>query len=156
MRVKVITVGENRVSYLLNGESAYLKRLKHYCSIAIESVKGEKIKDGRPVHEILEREALRLRKLISRNSITVVLDPLGKEWSSPGLAEKISSWKNQGTKNLIFIIGGPLGICPSLREEADVILALSKLTFPHEMVRLILLEQLYRAFTILRGEKYHK
>ena len=156
MRLKIITVGENRVSYLLSGEREYLKRLRHYCSIEIESVKGEKIKEGRPLDEILEREATRLRKLIKANSIKVILDVSGKEFTSPGLAEKISTWRNKGTKNLIFIIGGPLGICPYLREEADVVLALSKLTFPHEMVRLILLEQLYRTFTILRGESYHK
>ena len=80
----------------------------------------------------------------------------GKSLSSEGLAEQVINWENTGTKNVCYLIGGPLGLSPSLLAKADLRLSFSKMTFTHDMVRLLLVEQLYRAYTIKAGEKYHK
>jgi 23S rRNA (pseudouridine1915-N3)-methyltransferase len=156
MRIKILAVGENRVSYLVKGEDDFLHRLKHYCTIEMWSVKSEKIKMGRRREEIFKKEAERLFKQIPERSMVIILDRNGKEYSSEELAEKLSVWQNKGIRNLVIIIGGPLGLSCSIKKKADVVLSLSRLTFTHEMIRLILLEQIYRAFTILKGEKYHK
>lgn len=156
MRFRILTVGENKVSYLVEGETDYLKRLKHYCRIEIVSVRGEKIKENRSSDEILHLEAEKLLKQIPEKSIVVALDKHGEMLSSEDLAQKVKEWQNRSFQCAVFIIGGPLGLSEYLLNRVDIVISLSPMTFTHEMVHLILLEQLYRCFTILRGQKYHK
>jgi len=144
------------VSYFLEGEADYLKRLKHYSRVEIQWVRSEKIVGSRSTDEILSVEGERLMNKIPPDSTLVALDRRGKGLTSEGLASMILKWQNRSIKEVVFLIGGPLGLSNTLLSRADVVLSLSKMTFTHEMVRLILLEQLYRSFTILRGEKYHK
>ena len=156
MRIQILTLGDNRVPYLIKGEEDYLRRLKHYCPVDMNSVKGEKIKTGRTVDSVLNKESERLLKQIPDGSKIVALDHQGKSFTSEELAREIHKWQNSGIKHITIVIGGPLGLGDSIDKKAEMTLSMSRFTFTHEMVRLIILEQLYRAFTILRGEKYHK
>lgn len=142
--------------YLVEGEAEYLKRLRHYARVELRSVRSEKITEKRSAKEILCIEANRLMRKIPRGDMVVALNRRGKEYDSEELASKISEWQNRSTKGVVFLIGGPWGLADDVLNRSDLVLSLSKMTFTHEMVRLILLEQLYRSFTILRGEKYHK
>jgi 23S rRNA (pseudouridine1915-N3)-methyltransferase len=156
MRIQILTVGDNRVPYLIEGEEDYLRRLTHYCPVEIRVVKGEKIKTGRSIDSILKKESERLLKQISEGSKIIALDRQGKSFSSEELAVEMQEWQNSGIKYITFVIGGPLGLGEGIRKKADTTISMSRFTFTHEMVRIIMLEQLYRVFTILRGEKYHK
>jgi 23S rRNA (pseudouridine1915-N3)-methyltransferase len=156
MHIHIIAVGETRQKYLLEGETEYLKRLGHYCKIEVKSVRGEKIKPNHSVELIKKVEGDRLKQNIPQRGYIIALDKQGKQLNSEQLADTISDWQNQSYHHVSFLIGGPLGLSESILSRADLIFSLSKMTFTHEMVRLILLEQIYRGFTILRGEKYHK
>lgn len=156
MRFRILVVGENKVSYLVAGEADYLRRLERYCRVDVASVRGEKIKGKRSVGELLGVEGERLMKQIPRGSFLVVLDRQGETLSSEELARQILDWQNRAVQEVIFLVGGPLGLGDEVLARANLVVSLSRMTFTHEMVRLILLEQLYRSFTILRGEKYHK
>ena len=156
MHLHIISVGSNRQKYLMEGETDYLKRLGHYCSIELKSVKEEKIKQNRYSNQIRSIEGDRLIKRIPDKSVVVVLDKQGKQLDSEEMAVMIADWQNRAVRHVTFLIGGPLGLSECVFARADHVLSLSKMTFTHEMVRLILLEQIYRSFTILRGENYHK
>jgi len=156
MRIRILTVGETRSPYLREGESDYLKRLRRYCKIETLSVPPEKMTANKPDRTIAAREGERLLACMDRASRIIALDRLGKSWSSEDLAVHISEWQNRGVERAEFVIGGPLGLGPDVIARADAVLSLSKMTFAHEMAKLVLLEQLYRAFTIIHGEKYHK
>lgn len=142
--------------YLIKGEQDFLQRLKHYCPVEMQTVKGEKIKNIRNADLILNKEAERISNKIPDGSKVVALDIRGKSFSSEELAGEIRQWQNSGIKTIAIVIGGPLGLSRNIISRANMVLSMSQFTFTHEMVRLILLEQIYRAFTILRGEKYHK
>ena len=156
MYFHIFAVGENRNGYLSQGEDEFLKRLQHYCKIELHSVKSEKITCSQSPTKIRSAEGERLLKQIPKNSLVVALDRKGKNLSSEELAKNIADWQNRRKHHITILIGGPLGLSKDVLGRADFILSLSKMTFTHEMVRLIFLEQLYRCFTILRGEKYHK
>jgi 23S rRNA (pseudouridine1915-N3)-methyltransferase len=156
MYFHIFAVGENKNGYLSKSESEFLKRLQHYCRIRIHTVKSEKITNSRSPGKIRTVEGERLLKRIPQNSLIVALDRKGKNLSSEELAKRVADWQNRGIKHVALLIGGTLGLSEHVLDRADFILSLSRMTFTHEMVRLIFLEQLYRCFTILRGEKYHK
>lgn len=156
MRFRMIVVGKTRVSYLCEGEEDYLKRLRQYCRFDIQHVKSEKIKDSIAEEQIRHCEGERILKLISPRSTVVAMDTRGETMSSEDLARKVADWQNRGIPEVVFLIGGPLGLSDAVWTRANYVFSLSRMTLTHEMARLILLEQLYRSFTILRGEKYHK
>jgi len=156
MYFHIFVVGETKNANLSQGESEYVKRLQHYCKIKLQSIKSEKITSRRSPEKIQTVEGERLLKRIPQNSLVVVLDRKGKNLSSEELAKRVADWQNRGIKHIALLIGGALGLSKTVLDRADFILSLSRMTFTHEMVRLIFLEQLYRCFTILRGEKYHK
>ena len=137
-------------------ESDYLKRLKYYCPVSVHVVKGERITKSSVEDAVKEKESERLVAKIPNGALVVVLDERGKQFGSQGLAEKVQQWQNRSVQHVAFVLGGPLGLSDRVRSEADLVLSLSKLTFVHEMARVVLIEQLYRAWTILRNEKYHK
>lgn len=154
MRIKLILNGKTEEAYLLDGIAIYVKRLKHYCSfeqLLIPSVKAGTMS----VEQLKEKEAELILKHIDNNDIMVLLDENGKQLSSIEFAEFIQKQQLSSVKNLVFVVGGPFGFAESVYKRSNVKLSLSKMTFSHQMIRLLFIEQLYRAFTIIKGEKYH-
>lgn len=155
IKIRIILLDRTREGFIRKGEEHYLKRIKRYTKIEYLALKP--VKHGRRSDkEILELEKSAILKSITKGDYIVSLDSKGKEFHSEefafwlkGLHEKHNGW-------VTFLIGGPLGLDQELLELSHLRLSLSRLTFTHEMSRLILLEQIYRAFTILRGEPYHK
>jgi 23S rRNA (pseudouridine1915-N3)-methyltransferase len=155
-RIRVIVVDKTRRSFLREGESFYLKRLRRYAKVEWLQVKPIKMKKGMPESLVLEAEGGEIAKKISERDYLVPLDRGGKQYDSEGLAGWLEALAGKGAGRVCFLIGGPLGLAEDILERASHVLSLSKLTLTHEMSRVLLLEQLYRAYTILRGENYHK
>ena len=155
LKIRLIVVDRTREAFLKQGESFYLHRLKRYAHIEWVVIKPANIKKGRPAGEILAVEGASIVKKFLPRDYNIALDRSGKAYDSEGLAARIERLSlNQSS--LCFIIGGPLGLSTEVLNRTDEILSLTPLTLTHEMTRLILLEQLYRAFTIINHEKYHK
>ena len=154
-KIKIIVVGNTKSSFLKEGESLYLKRLKHYTPTEWIEVKPEKVTKGTRKEGLLTLEGRAILKRIHSSDHIIVLDVTGREYTSEALSRRIDrlSWKGD---SMCFVIGGPLGISKEILDRAHEALSLSRLTLTHEMSRILLLEQLYRAFTIIKGEKYHK
>ena len=154
MKIRIVTIGKNKIPYLIEGEKNYLSRLKRYCPIEIYGTKSGFGKKS--PGEIMKEEAENISAMNLDGAFVVAVDRTGKELDTIELSQKIQRWQNQGVQDLVFLIGSAWGLDQTILKKASFILSLSKLTFQHDMVRLILLEQLYRCFTIIRGEKYHK
>jgi 23S rRNA (pseudouridine1915-N3)-methyltransferase len=154
MKVKLLVVGKTAFDYLKVGEEIYQDRLKHYCSFERIEVQDVKNPKNFSKEEIKRKEAISILSKLSSNDFLVLLDENGKEFSSIELANWIEK-RNLLPQNIVFVIGGAYGFDSSLYERMNMKLALSKMTFSHQMVRVIFLEQLYRAFTITKGEPYH-
>ena len=155
MKFRILTVGKLENKYYKALSEEYAKRISHYLSIEIDSVKQEKIA-SLSKNEILAREAGRLEQKMNIRDFTIAMDKEGKQMSSEMLSDYINSLAMRGIKQVTFVIGGPLGLDPEFLKKTQMKLSLSKMTLAHEMATVFLLEQLYRALTILRGEKYHK
>ena len=155
MRFELLFLGKTKEKYLAEGIEDYAKRLSHYIKVEIKTVKESKQKKGEPENLQIERESETLLKS-AQSPYLVCLDRIGKQLDSIALAKQIGHWEMQGLKKISFVIGGPLGLSKTILKKADLLLSLSPMTFTHDMTRLLLLEQLYRAFTIKAGEKYHK
>ncbi len=154
MKIKVLTIGKTKASYLQEGEEEYKKRLSFYTTL--EWIILPDVSSKGMSHELIkEKEAPLFLKHIKAEDKVWLLDERGKTFTSMEFSQQIQKNMNAGTKTLILIIGGAFGFHSSLYDRADAKVSLSALTFSHEMVRLFLLEQLYRAHTILRGESYH-
>ena len=155
MKIRLLVIGKTSATYLEEGISVYSDRLDHYCDFTIEVISD--IKNARSLDnsKLMKLESMEFLKRIKPGDITVLLDENGKQFSSDGFAKQLDKWAQTGNKNLFFIIGGAFGADEVLKERADFRLSLSSMTFSHQMVRMIFLEQLYRAFTILKNEKYH-
>lgn len=156
MLISILGVGETKSDYLKRGEADYLRRLTHYCSVQSEWIRCIKAGNKHPSENRIHQEARQLMRKISDDDYIVILDINGEQLSSEAFAARISDWMLLSRKVVRFVIGGPDGIAPELLARADWVMSVSEMTFTHDMVRIFLLEQLYRAFTILRGEKYHK
>ena len=157
--IKIICVGDLKEKYLKEMQAEYTKRLSKYCKLEIISLKDEKLPSSLSeanCNIVKEKEAsLILQKLSTQNSYTFVLDEKGNEYTSVKLSEKISTLMTQGNSTINFIIGGSLGLTDSIRKSGNEILSFSKLTFPHQLIRMFLLEQLFRSFKIINNETYH-
>jgi len=152
MKINIITLGKLKEKYWQDAEQEYLKRLSVFAKINIIELKEEKF-DDKSNHEVIkEKEAEKILKAIPKNSYVIVLDKEGKQFSSEELSQKITI---QQFDNLTMIIGGPLGIHESIKSIAKESWSFSKLTFTHQMMRVILLEQIYRSFMISEDRKYH-
>lgn len=154
MQVKIIAIGKIKENYLKRAIDDYITRISRYAKVEIMELPEEDI-GLRPEAEVKEREAAKIRKSLSGEWYVIALDREGIEPSSVELARRLEALMIGGKSNIAFIIGGPLGLDDAVLGEADLRLSLSKLTFTHQMARLILLEQVYRSFKILRGEPYH-
>ena len=156
IRIRILVVDRTRSPFLSEGEAFYLKRLKNYAQVEWIEVKPVKMTKGRPETEILSLEGQALVRKRTPKDYLVALDRSGRQYGSEEFAERIGKAAMNAAGGITFMIGGPLGLSRDAMAEADEILSLSKFTLTHEMSRILLLEQLYRAFTILKGEKYHK
>lgn len=155
MKVKVICIGKTKKDYLSEGIEEYLARLRHYVHVEWIEVQSSQRRKSARVEEGLRHEAVRIRSHIRPSALVVTLSDGGKEYSSREFAQWLERSMVEGRQEIVFIIGGDQGIAPTLMDEACMCISLSRMTFTHQMARLILLEQLYRAFTIIRGEPYH-
>jgi 23S rRNA (pseudouridine1915-N3)-methyltransferase len=155
MTVKLIVVGKTDAEYLRTGIDEYLSRLKHYTRIEVDVIPALKDQRGASPDEMREREAQQLLKHIEGCDRVVLLDEHGTERTSSEFATYMQKTMNSGVRTLAFVIGGAFGFAPSVYAAAHDKMSLSRMTMTHQMVRLFFVEQLYRAFTILRGEHYH-
>ena len=155
MRFELLFLGKTKESYLAAGITDYAKRLARYVPTEIKTIKEKKINKGEPDYLQIEKESETLMQNV-QGSYLVCLDRKGKQFDSLGLAAQLDNWEMQGQKKISFVIGGPLGLSPAILKKADLVFSFSPMTFTHEIARLLLLEQLYRACTIKAGEKYHK
>ena len=156
LKLKAIVVDRTRSPFLKEGESFYLERLRKYAQVQWIEVKPAKIKNGRPEKKILATEGQAIARKLAPGDYLVPMDRSGHQFDSEELAAWLDGLSISAGGCIVFIIGGPLGLSKELIGRGHKILSLSRLTLTHEMTRLLLLEQLYRAFTILHGEKYHK
>lgn len=159
MNVRIIAIGKLKEKYLRDGIAEYSKRLGRYGRFQIVELKEESFNEPlsiRELEQVLQREGERILAELKPRSYVVVLDRKGATWSSEVLAKNMATQALSGISQIDFIIGGSLGLDPRVLKSASQTLSFSKFTFPHQLMRLILIEQIYRAFTIQNGERYHK
>lgn len=159
MKITLITVGKIKEKYLKDAIAEYSKRLSRYCKLEIIEVADEKTPDhaSESVEDaIRSKEAERIQKYIKEDAYVITLEIGGKQLASEELAEKIDKLGIQGVSHIIFVIGGSIGLGREVLSRSDYALSFSKMTFPHQLMRVILLEQIYRSYRIINGEPYHK
>ena len=159
MRINIVCVGKIKEKYLKLGIDEFKKRLSKYCKLEIIELEDEKAPENLSDKEMLmikEKEGKKILSKIKDNSYVIALAIDGKNLSSEELAETINKLGVRGISNITFVIGGSLGLSDQVLSRADYKLSFSKMTFPHQLMRLILLEQVYRAYRINNGEPYHK
>ncbi|SHE89829.1 23S rRNA (pseudouridine1915-N3)-methyltransferase [Caldanaerobius fijiensis DSM 17918] len=159
MGIDIIAVGKIKEKYIQEGVSEYAKRLSRYCKLNIVEVPDEKAPENlsdAQKEQVKQLEGERIRAKIKKGSFVIVTDINGEQMSSERLASKLNELILSGKNDITIVIGGSLGLCDELVKNADMRLSFSKLTFPHQLFRLILLEQLYRCFKIIHAEPYHK
>ena len=159
MNITLVTVGKIKEKYFRDAIAEYQKRLSKYCRLEIVEVADEKTPDKASETEeaqIRQREAARILKAVRDNAYCIALTIDGKKRDSVNLAAHIEQLGLSGKSNLVFVIGGSLGLHDSVVQRADETLSFSELTFPHQLMRVILLEQIYRCFRIINNEPYHK
>lgn len=159
MNITLVTVGKIKEKYFRDAIAEYQKRLSKYCRLEIVEVADEKTPDKASETEeaqIRQREAARILKAVRDNAYCIALTIDGKKRDSVNLATHIEQLGLSGKSNLVFVIGGSLGLHDSVVQRADETLSFSELTFPHQLMRVILLERIYRCFRIINNEPYHK
>ena len=159
MKITLITVGKIKEKFYKDAIDEYSKRLSRYCKLQILELPDEKTPDGISENmeiQIKNKEGEKIISSIKGDAYVVALAINGKEYASEKLAEHIGSLGVKGNSHIIFIIGGSLGLSESILKKADEKISFSKMTFPHQLMRVILLEQIYRAYRIINNEPYHK
>lgn len=159
MKITLVTVGKIKEKFYEAAISEYAKRLSRYCKLEIVQVADEKTPDKASSlmeEQIKEKEGERILSQIKDGTYVIALAIEGRMLSSEELAEKINSLGIGGTSSIVFVIGGSLGLSKKVTDRADFLLSFSKMTFPHQLMRVILLEQVYRGYRIVAGEPYHK
>lgn len=156
MQLEFLFLGKTRESYLAAGIDDFAGRLQHYARVSVKTLKGKRGRAEKSELKEMEAEAEQLLQARTKGSLLVGLERTGNHLKSEELAKLLRDWQQQGIKTVSFMIGGPTGLAPAAIKEADYLLSLSRMTLTHEMTRLVLLEQLYRAYTINAGEKYHR
>ena len=156
MKIKIIALGKIKEKFLKDGIDEFLKRLTPYTSLEIVELNTVEIKDDNLTQKALDEEGINILSHIKDDSYVITMEIQGKLLSSEEFAEKINDITISGISELVFVIGSSCGISQAVSQRADFKLSMSKMTFLHQFARLILVEQIYRAFKILKGEKYHK
>ena len=155
MKLSVVCIGKTRELFVQQGIAKYLKYLRPYVDIEVKELKEEKIHDLRDAPLIRKRDAEKLMKAAPAGVFLAALDERGQEFTSHEFAHFLNDQIESGVREVAFVVGGAMGLDESITDAADKVIALSRWTFTHEMARLVLLEQLYRAFTIIKGKTYH-
>ena len=156
MKIKVIALGKLKEKFLKDGVNEFIKRLTPYVNFDIIELQPLEIKDENLIDKVLEREGEKILSLIKPSDYVITLEIKGKQLSSEEFANKVKEITNSGTSEVVFIIGSSCGLAGCVSERANFKLSLSKMTFLHQFTRLILIEQIYRAFKIINNETYHK
>jgi len=159
MKITVIAVGKIKERYLKDAISEYSKRLSRYCKLEIIEVADEKVPENAGETEedlIRAREAERILKAVKEDAYVITLEIQGHKLTSEEFAEKIEALGIRGKSHIVFVIGGSIGLGKEVCKRSDYALSFSEMTFPHQLMRVILLEQVYRGYRIMKGEPYHK
>ena len=156
MNIKIIALGKIKEKFLKDGIDEFLKRLSPYASLEILELSPIEIKDVNLTERVLKEEGEKILSCIKQQDYVITLEITGKQLSSEEFAQKINDITNEGVSEIVFVIGSSCGISKIVSERANLKLSLSKMTFLHQFARLILVEQIYRAFKIIKGETYHK
>lgn len=159
MNITIISVGKLKEKYLKQGIEEYLKRLKSYAKVNIEEVPDEQAPDNlseAEIEEVKRKEGEKILSKLSQDTYCITLEIEGKQLTSEAFAKKLDDLATYGKSKIAFIIGGSHGLSDEVKKRSDFALSFSKMTYPHQLMRLILVEQIYRAFRINRGEPYHK
>lgn len=158
ININIICVGKLKESYLKEAISEYSKRLSKYCNLKIIEISDEKLPNkinDNTIQEVKNKEGLKILENIKKDSYVFPLDLHGKQFTSEEFSEKIENITVRGFSTITFIIGGTLGISNEVLEKANELICFSKMTFPHQLIRVFLLEQLFRVFKISNNETYH-
>ncbi len=155
MKILLLAIGKTDEDYLVTGIKKYVGRLGHYASFEMKEIPD--IRNRKTLSEDQQKkdESFLLLSQIQPGDHVVLLDERGKQYTSVEFSKSVEKWMGAGPKRMVFIIGGPYGFAKEVYDRANDELSLSPMTFSHQMVRLVFVEQLYRAFTILKGERYH-
>ncbi|SNX53712.1 23S rRNA (pseudouridine(1915)-N(3))-methyltransferase RlmH [Thermoanaerobacterium sp. RBIITD] len=159
MNINIIAVGKIKEKFIEDGIREYVKRLKPYCNINIIEVNDEKAPEGLSDKEkldVMHKEGIKIVDKIRKGSFIISLCIEGRQMDSVEFARYIEDVMTEGNSNMTFVIGGSLGLNDDVKSMSNLKLSFSKMTFPHQLMRLILVEQIYRAFKIMKGEPYHK
>ncbi|MEE0956266.1 MAG: 23S rRNA (pseudouridine(1915)-N(3))-methyltransferase RlmH [Eubacterium sp.] len=159
MKITIVCAGKLKKGYFKEGIEDYKKRLSRFCTAEIREVDDEKTPQNASEaeeNEIRRKEGMRLLAAIPKDSYVVTLEIKGRMLSSEQMADRIRTLTLSGVSSISFVIGGSLGLAPEVIQRADAHLSFSSMTFPHQLMRLILMEQIYRSFKIIRNEPYHK
>lgn len=159
MKISIVCVGKIKESFYREAVAEYAKRLSRYCRLEIIEVADEKTPEGASLQmeeQIRDKEGRRILEKLQEDAFVCTLEIGGKKLSSEGLAQWMEKLTVGGTSHIMFVIGGSLGLHESVSRRADLALSFSEMTFPHQLMRVILTEQIYRAFRIIYGEPYHK
>ena len=156
MKIKIIALGKIKEKYLKDGVEEYLKRLRPYTTLEIIELLPIEIKDENLTEKVLETEAEKILSNIKPSSFVITLEIGGKQFDTVDFAQEMEPIINSGRSEIVFVIGSSCGLSKKVSDIANLKLSLSKMTFIHQFTRLILLEQIYRAFKIMKNETYHK
>lgn len=159
MKITVIGVGKVKEAFFRDAAAEYAKRLSRYCKLELCEVADEKTPDGASFaleDAIKEKEADRILGKLPEDAYIIILDIGGKKMDSVAFGQKIEQLGIMGKSHIVFVIGGSLGLHEKIKRKADLSLSFSDMTFPHQLMRVILLEQIYRGYRIVKGEPYHK
>lgn len=158
-KVTVLCVGKLKEKFYADAAAEYIKRLGRYCKLEVLELAEERLPENPSPAQIeaaLAKEAEAIRARLSPASVLIALCVEGTTWSSEELARQMAVWAGRGEKQVVFLIGGSFGLHPSVKALAEARLSMSPMTFPHHLARVMLLEQIYRAYQINAGTKYHK
>jgi 23S rRNA (pseudouridine1915-N3)-methyltransferase len=155
MKIAILQLGKTTEKHIAEGVEIYSVRLKKYCGLEIISIPDLKDTRNMPVKEQKIKEGRKILQVLGKDDIIVLLDERGKELRTVDFAEWVEGKSQLQRKRIVFVIGGPWGFSDEVKDIANFTLSLSRMTFPHQLVRLLFIEQLYRAFTIINGEPYH-
>ena len=159
MKIRLICVGRLKEHFYTEAAAEFVKRLSRYCETEIVEVPDEKVPDSpapAEIEKVKTAECRRIEAKLQPGDCVIALDPRGRQVSSEGLSEMLSGLMVSGKSRIVFLIGGSHGLTAELRKAADHVLSFSSMTFSHQIFRIMLLEQVYRAFKIMNGEPYHK
>ena len=155
MKITMLTVGQTEKNWIKEGLDVYVARLKHYCAFSVNEIPELKNVSSLSREQIRKKEGELVLKAVRDSDEGILLDEHGKEYSSTGFAEALERKISLGGRDIVFVIGGAYGFSEEVYRRSNSSISLSKMTFSHQMVRTIFAEQLYRAFTIMKGQPYH-